>query len=123
MVTREQWRTLVAATAGAVPAHGLLGRRTTLLMRLGPAVGFFGHGYFNALGVLQADLFPSGVRATAQGFCYSAGRGISAPAPLAIDILAETMGIGGALAATSLFFLAGTGFMMLLPETRGGQLT
>jgi hypothetical protein len=93
--------------------------RPALLMGLGPLLGFFGHGYFSLFGVLLAELFPTGVRATGQGFTYGAGRGLSALAPFTIGVLAEWYGIGPALALTSAFFVAGSGLVLLLPGTSG----
>jgi hypothetical protein len=37
--------------------------------------------------------------------------------------LADRFGIGSALAVTSVFFVAGAGLVLLLPETRGRELT
>ena len=90
-------------------------------MAIGPLVGFFGHGYFSVFGAMLAELFPSGVRATAQGLCYNFGRGVSALAPAVIGALAED-GIGRALALTSVLYIAGAGLVMLLPETRGKEI-
>jgi MFS family permease len=92
-------------------------------MTLGPLVGFFGHGYFSVFGAMLAELFPSAIRATAQGLCYNVGRAISAVAPFTIGALADRYGIGSALAFTSVFFVAGGALIFLLPETRGEQLT
>jgi hypothetical protein len=54
-------------------------RNAALLLAIGPLVGFFGHGYFSALGAMGAELFPAAVRTTAQGFGYNAGRALSGP--------------------------------------------
>src|SRR5262249_8436842 len=48
------------------------------LLILGPLVAFFGTGFFSGFGTISAELFPTQVRATAQGFTYNIGRGISA---------------------------------------------
>ncbi|MCK6683720.1 MAG: MFS transporter [Thermoanaerobaculia bacterium] len=105
-----------------VPFYGLLARSPLLLLVLGPLLGFFGHGYFSVFGALLAELFPTSIRATAQGLCYNAGRALSALAPLTIGVLATRHGIGPALTATSAFFLIGAGAVFLLPETRGRKL-
>jgi hypothetical protein len=39
-----------------------------------------------------------------------------------IGALADRYGIGAALGFTSVFFVAGAGLMLLLPETRGEEL-
>ena len=72
---------------------------------------------------LMAELFPSSIRGTAQGLCYNAGRAVSALAPFTIGALADAYGLGIALASTSAFFLAGALLVLLLPETRGEELT
>ena len=74
------------------------------------------------VGVLLAELFPSSVRGAAQGFCYNAGRAVSALAPFTIGALADRHGLGSALALTSALYLAGALLMRLLPETRGREL-
>ena len=108
--------------AAVVPLYGLAGRNPMVLMTLGPLIGFFGHGYFSVFGALLAELFPSSIRATAQGICYNSGRAVSALAPWAIGSISGTFGIGGSLAFTAAFFLAGAGLIMFLPETKGEAL-
>jgi MFS family permease len=111
---------LIAAVL--VPVYGQMADSPVLLMALGPLVGFFGHGYFSIFGSLLAELFPTSVRSTGQGFAYGAGRGLSALAPYTIGALAERAGIGSALALTAAFFLAGAGLVLLLPATEGREM-
>jgi len=113
----------VLVTAVMVPLYGLFGRNAAVLITVGPLVGFFGHGYFSVFGVVLAELFPAGVRATAQGLCYNVGRALSALAPVTVGALADRYGIGAALGFTSIFFAGGAGLMLLLPETRAEELT
>ncbi len=120
---RPAFIAFVLAAAALVPVYGAWARSPAVLMALGPPVGFFGHGYFSVFGALLAELFPSAVRATAQGLCYNIGRALSALAPLSIGALADRYGIGTALAFTSIFFVAGGVIMLRLPETRGERLT
>ena len=119
---RPVFLTFVLAAAVLVPVYGQMGAQPAALMALGPLIGFFGHGYFSLFGAMLAELFPSSVRATAQGFCYNFGRAASALAPFVIGALADRHGIGSALALTSAFFVAAGGLMLLLPETRGEEL-
>lgn len=93
----------VLCAALCVPVYGLFATSPTILLLTGPLVGFFGHGYFSVFGAMLAELFPTGIRATAQGFCYNTGRGISALAPMTIGAIAGRNGIGIALACTSVF--------------------
>ena len=119
---RPVFLAFVLGAAVAVPAFGLLARSEAALLLLAPAVGYLGHGYFSVFGVLLAELFPSSVRGAAQGFCYNAGRAVSALAPFTIGALADRRGLGGALALTAALYLAGALLMRLLPETRGREL-
>lgn len=119
---RPVFLVFVLGAAVMVPVYGTQARNQVMLMAMGPLVGFFGHGFFSVFGAMLAELFPSGIRATAQGLCYNIGRGVSALAPATIGALADSYGIGSALAFTSVFFAAGGAIMLLLPETRGEAL-
>ena len=112
---------VLCATA-LVPIYGLLGQKPGVLLLLGPLVGFFGHGYFSVFGALLAELFPTAVRATAQGLCYNAGRAVSALAPFILGMVADRRGIGSALALTAGFYILGAALMLLLPETRAREV-
>jgi len=94
----------------------------TTLMVLGPFVGFFGSGYFSLFGAFIAELFPTRARGAAVGFCYNAGRMLSALAPTVIGSLSSQYGLGGALTFLAIAFVAGAISIYLLPETRGRQL-
>lgn len=119
---RPVFLSFVLGAAAVVPAWGLLARSEAALLVLAPLVGYLGHGYFSLFGAMLAELFPSSVRATAQGLCYNAGRAVSALAPATIGALSDRFGIGSALAATSAFYVAGALLMLRLPETRGKEL-
>jgi MFS family permease len=108
--------------AGLVPFYGQMARYPSVLLLVGPLLGFFGHGYFSVFGAMLSELFPTRVRATAQGLTYNLGRGLGALAPYTIGSLASTQGIGSALALTSAFFLLGAVLILLIPETCGKQL-
>jgi MFS family permease len=119
---RPVFITFLAAAAVLVPVYGQLARHETLLLLLGPPIGFFGHGYFSVFGALLAELFPTRIRGFAQGLTYNVGRAVSALAPWTIGALADRFGIGSALALTAAFFVAGTLLILPLPETRGQSL-
>jgi len=104
---RQAFLLFVLTTAAIVPVYGLLGRSASILLALGPLLGFFGHGYFSVVGSLAAEMFPPRVRNTAQGFCYNAGRAMAGFAPTTVGALADRYGIGAALGVTSVFFVAG----------------
>ena len=89
-----------------------------VLFALGPVVAFFGTGYFSGFGVVTAELYPTAIRATAQGFTYNIGRLASAAAPWLLGGLAERSGFPSALLLTSAAFLVAAVFWVFIPETR-----
>lgn len=112
---------MIGATI-VVPLFAFGARSTLTLLLIGPLVGFFAHGYFSMFGAMLAELFPTRIRAGAQGFCYNAGRLASAAAPYAIGLAAKTHGLGVAIAVDALFFALGGALVWLLPETKGAEL-
>src|SRR4030095_2245809 len=69
--------------------------RTPLpLLLLGPFVAFFATGYYSGFGAVTAEIYPTSIRATAQGLTYNTGRIASAAAPFAVGTLAQTHGFG-----------------------------
>jgi MFS family permease len=119
---RMTFTLFMIAAAITVPTYALAASRPSLLLVLGPLVGFFAHGYFSLFGALLSELFPTDLRATAQGFCYNVGRLASAAAPYLIGFAAESVGLGLALALNSLFFAVAGALVWLLPETKGADL-
>jgi MFS family permease len=112
---------MIAATL-VVPLFAFGARSAMTLLFVGPLVGYFAHGYFSLFGAMLAELFPTRIRATAQGFCYNAGRLVSAGAPYAIGAAAATYGLGFSIAADAVFFALGAVLIWLLPETKGTEL-
>ena len=112
---------MIAATA-VVPIFAFGARSTLTLLIIGPLVGYFAHGYFSLFGAMLAELFPTRIRASAQGFCYNTGRLASAAAPYAIGAAATTYGLGFSIAADAIFFALGAVLIWLLPETKGTEL-
>jgi MFS family permease len=98
-------------------------RDATMLMVLGPFIGFFGSGYFSAFGAFISELFPTRARGSAVGFCYNTGRMLSAFAPTIIGALSTQYGLGGALTFLAIAFTGGALSIYLLPETKGKALT
>jgi len=85
-------------------------------------VAFFGTGHFSGFGALTAELYPTSVRATAQGVTYNTGRIVSALAPFVVGSLAQTRGFGFAFSLIGLSFLAAAVFWTWIPETGGRAL-
>ena len=105
-----------------VPIYGLVGTPFWLLV-LGLLVGFFGIGFFSGFAAIVSELFPGEIRASAMGLSYNVGRGLSAAAPLAVGTLALRYGIGPAFVLQAAAYLVAALLSLLLPETRGRQLT
>jgi MFS family permease len=97
-------------------------RSPIALLLLGPFVAFFGTGYFSGFGAVTAELYPTTIRATAQGFTYNLGRLASAVAPFVVGAMAQERGFGIAFTLTSVAFLIAAGLWAFIPETRGRQL-
>ncbi|MBW8712970.1 MAG: MFS transporter, partial [Acidobacteria bacterium] len=94
-----------------------------VLLALGPFVAFFATGYFSGFGAVTAEIYPTSIRGTAQGFTYNIGRIVSAAAPFTVGTLAQTRGFGAALSISSLAFILAAIAWMWIPETRGRALT
>jgi MFS family permease len=94
----------------------------TLLLVLGFPLGFCMSAIFSGFGSFLAELYPTAVRGTGQGFTYNTGRAVGAVFPTLVGFLSESWGVGGAL----VFGAVGYGLAVLallgLPETRGREL-
>lgn len=110
--------TYVLVAAVLVPIYSAT-RNPMALLLIGPLIGFFGAGHFAGFGIITGELFPTRIRATAQGFTYNIGRGISALAPYTIGKLADLYGFSTAFQVTAVMYLLTGVCLFLLPETRG----
>lgn len=111
---------LLAATVLVVAYSSV--RNNLSLLLLGPFLAFFGTGYFSGFGTITAEIFPTRIRASAQGFTYNLGRGLSALAPFTIGALAKVHGLAFAFYLTAAFFLFSAAVAFGLPETKGKKL-
>lgn len=118
---RRTYVTYLLVAAVLVPIYAMT-RDATVLLLLGPFVAFFGTGYFSGFGAVSAEIFPTRIRATAQGLTYNIGRGLSAAAPFTVGALASIYGLGAALVVTSAAFLLAALLWRWIPETRGRVL-
>jgi len=119
---RPAFTLFMIAAAAVLPLFAFGARSRLTLLIIGPLVGYFGHGYFSLFGAMLAELFPTRIRATAQGFCYNAGRFVSAAAPFTIGAAVGRYRLDVVLAADALFFALGGALVWLLPETKGAEL-
>jgi MFS family permease len=94
-----------------------------LALACGFAVGFFTSGIFAGMGAFLAELFPTALRGSGQGFSYNAGRALGAVCPAAIGRLSPRFGLAESLVMTA---ACAYGLVILcaalLPETRGRDL-
>lgn len=119
---RPAFTLFMICAAIVVPLFAFYARTPATLLPLGLLLGYFAHGYFSLFGAMLAELFPTRIRASAQGFCYNAGRLASAAAPYAIGAAATKHGLGFSIAADAVFFALGAILIWLLPETKGTEL-
>jgi MFS family permease len=119
---RKPYFTYLLIAAILVPLYGMA-HSPLLLLLLGPFVAFFGTGFFSGYAAIASELFPGEIRATAMGLSYNIGRGLSAVAPFAVGAIATSYGFGPAFLLLAGAFLVAAFLALLLPETRGRQLT
>ena len=90
---------------------------------IGFPLGFFILGIFSGMGACLAELYPSAVRGSGQGFTYSVGRGIGGLCPSLIGLLSTRFPLGDAIAG---FTVAAYALVIVsalaIPETRGRVL-
>ncbi|CAM5477808.1 MFS transporter [Streptomyces fumanus] len=94
----------------------------TLLLVLGFPLGFCMSAIFSGFGSYLAELYPTAVRGTGQGFTYNTGRAVGAVFPTAVGFLADSWGVGGALVFGALGYGVAALALLGLPETRGREL-
>jgi MFS family permease len=94
------------------------------MMLIGFPLGFFVLGIFSGMGACFAELFPTAVRGSGQGFCYNIGRAIGAVCPALIGAWSTHVPLGesiGAMTVGSYALVVVAAW--ILPETRGRVLT
>lgn len=89
------------------------------LLALGPLCSFFATGHFSGFGLVTAEIYPTRIRATAQGFTYNVGRIASAAAPWLAGQTAKDHGYPAALMLSAAAFFLASLCWFFVPETRG----
>jgi MFS family permease len=120
---RKTFVLMACAAAVTVACYTLLPLSDTAVLVLGFPLGFFQSGIIAGMGATFAELFPTRVRATGQGFSYNTGRAIGSFVPTAVGVVAASMSLGEAMGicAASAYVLVLIAVAML-PETRGREL-
>jgi MFS family permease len=120
---RKTFVIMACAAAVTVSAYTLLPLSNTAVLLLGFPLGFFQSGIIAGMGATFAELFPTRVRGTGQGFSYNTGRAVGSFVPALVGVLAAGLGLGTAMglcaACAYVFVLIATA---MLPETRGREL-
>ena len=106
-----------------IAVYTLLPLGPTTLLILGFPLGFFQSGMVAGMGATFAELYPTMVRATGQGFSYNTGRAIGSAMPAIVGYISAFTPLGEAVGLCALssyaLVLVATA---LLPETRGREL-
>jgi MFS family permease len=120
---KKNFAIFAVAAAILLPAYTLVpAGANDLLLILGFPLGFAYSAIFSGFGAFLAELYPTELRGTGQGFTYNFGRAVGAIFPATVGFLANTMGIGGAMAFGALGYAIALVALLGLPETRGRQL-
>ena len=106
-----------------VPTTFFLAETFHQALVVSPLMGFFAAGVFAGFAIYFPELFPTALRATAQGFCYNFARIISAVAPLAVGAIVSCYGsFAPAIAIVSLVYTLGLIVLVFARETKGEGL-
>ena len=100
--------------------YTLLPISNDVMLVLGFPLGFCANAMFAPTGAFFAELFPTAVRGTGQGFCYNLGRGVGALFPALVGILSAKLSLGIAIGiyAAGAYGVAIIA-LLFLPETKG----
>jgi MFS family permease len=113
---RRSYVVYLVAAAALLTTYASL-RNPWLLAALGPVLAFAATGYWSGFAVVTADLYPTRIRATAQGLTYNTGRLASAAAPFAVGTIADRHGFGAAFHLSAAAFLLAALLWFFIPET------
>lgn len=96
---------------------------STVVLLLGFPLGFASSAIFSGFGAYLAELYPTALRGTGQGFTYNFGRAVGALFPTVVGVLAASWGIGAAMAFGAVGYAVALLALLGLPETAGRELT
>jgi MFS family permease len=95
----------------------------TLVLLLGFPLGFSASAIFSGFGSFLAELYPTALRGTGQGFTYNFGRAVGALFPTLVGFMATSWGVGGAMVFGAVAYGIAVLALLGLPETVGRELT
>lgn len=88
-----------------------------MILLMGPFYAFF-ISFVGLFGSYFGELFPTRVRTLGAGFCFNAGRGISAFSPFVLGFIAAKYGLTVGIGICAVFFLFSAITMFFLPNTK-----
>lgn len=120
---RRTFMLIACLQAGTVAIYTLAPITSEVTFLLGFVLGLLQSGTAAGTGAFLAELFPTRIRGSAQGFSGNGGRAIGAIMPAMVGIVSVGMPLGAAMAvcACSAYCLVVLS-AFLLPETRGRNL-
>lgn len=89
---------------------------------VGFPLGFCTAAMFSGFGSYLAELYPTALRGSGQGFTYNVGRGLGAAFPTVVGFLAASAGFGAAMTFGAVPYLLAALALLGLPETIGREL-
>lgn len=120
---RRTFMVIACLQAVTVAIYTLAPITSEVTFLMGFVLGTLQSGTAAGTGAFIAELFPTRIRGTAQGFCGNGGRAIGAVMPALVGLLAANMSLGvamGLCACSSYCLVVLSAFV--LPETRGRDL-
>jgi MFS family permease len=114
-----------SCAAATVAIYTLAPLSSFAVLLLGFPLGFFQSGIISGMSATFAELFPTRVRGTGQGFAYNTGRGVGSAMPAVVGYAAGAgaMGLGQVIGICAICsYAAVLVATALLPETRGKAL-
>jgi MFS family permease len=107
----------------SVPTTFLLARELSHAVIAAPIMGFFAAGVTTGFAIYFPELFPTAIRATAQGFCFNFARFFSAAGPLLAGVLTSAHGsFAPAIATIGSIYVFGLIILIFARETKGQAL-
>lgn len=105
-----------------VPVMCYLPKTDLQFLILMPIFGFFTLGLHAGYAIYFPELFPTHLRSTGTGFCFNAGRALSAPVLWCAGDLKKALGLQPAVLLLGMLFLVGVIVVQFLPETKDKPL-
>jgi MFS family permease len=125
----DRWgrkRALLVYFLGAllsVPTTFLFASQFSHAVMATPIMGYFAAGVTTAFAIYFPELFPTSIRATAQGFCFNFARFFSAAGPLLAGVLTSAHGsFAPAIATIGSVYFVGLIVLLFARETKGKPL-